>query len=266
MIAWRAGLGVSYYFLSNKSMSWQKRSALALGLGSLAVVMAACSLNLVQQVPGGSQGASAPETPAVAAPAADGSAPATPSAASSNTTSPTIDMTKLAAENRITLETNQGKIVLRLYADRTPNTVKNFAELAGKGFYDGLIFHRVIKSFMIQGGDPRGDGTGGPGYRFGDEIVGLSNKRGTISMANAGPNTNGSQFFINVVDNTFLDQKHAVFGEVVEGMEVVDAITRTETGPGDRPVKPVLIEKAAVAEDLLAWAKGFAWTVSVAKD
>ncbi len=149
-----------------------------------------------------------------------------------------------------TLNTNKGDIVIELFGDKTPNTVANFTKLAKEGFYNGVKFHRVIKGFMIQGGDPltKDDtkmslwGTGGPGYKFADEI-GKDNKNdiGTIAMANAGPNTNGSQFFINVAPNNFLDDKHTVFGKVISGMEVVKTIETTPTGAGDRPVSPVII-------------------------
>lgn len=147
------------------------------------------------------------------------------------------------------LHTNKGDITIE-FSSATPNTVANFTKLAGEGFYNGTKFHRVIAGFMIQGGDPltKDDsmaarwGTGGPGYQFADEITaGNRNEAGTISMANAGPNTNGSQFFINVADNAFLDQKHTVFGKVVAGMEVVKAIETTPTGPGDRPITPMVI-------------------------
>jgi peptidylprolyl isomerase len=147
------------------------------------------------------------------------------------------------------LHTNKGDITIELNS-ATPNTVANFTKLAGESFYSGTKFHRVIKGFMIQGGDPltKDDsmaarwGTGGPGYQFADEITaGNSNAVGTISMANAGPNTNGSQFFINTADNAFLDSKHTVFGKVVGGMEVVAAIEGTATAAGDRPVEPMVI-------------------------
>ena len=148
-----------------------------------------------------------------------------------------------------TLHTTKGDIVIE-FGNTTPNTVANFTKLAGEGFYNGTKFHRVIAGFMIQGGDPltKDDsvssrwGTGGPGYQFADEIAaGNHNGVGTISMANAGPNTNGSQFFINVAENSFLDQKHTVFGKVVEGMDVVKAIETTPTAAGDRPVTPMVI-------------------------
>lgn len=156
---------------------------------------------------------------------------------------------------KATIQTNKGNIVLELYAEQTPNTAGNFAKLAKEGFYNGTKFHRVIEGFMIQGGDPQTKddslqmmwGTGGPGYQFADEIVsGLSNVTGTISMANAGPNTNGSQFFINVADNTFLDGKHAVFGRVVEGMDIVFAISQVEKNQRDVPIEPIILEKVIV--------------------
>ena len=150
-----------------------------------------------------------------------------------------------------TLHTNMGDIKIEFLEEYAPNTVANFKTLAGENFYNGIKFHRVIKGFMIQGGDPltKDDtkaavwGTGGPGYKFDDEITEMnSNAIGTISMANAGPNTNGSQFFINVANNSFLNDKHTVFGKVVAGMDVVTKIENTPTMPGDRPITPVVIE------------------------
>ncbi len=147
---------------------------------------------------------------------------------------------------KVQLKTNMGEITLELYPDM-PITAGNFQKLVEKGFYDGTIFHRVIDGFMVQGGDPTGTGRGGPGYAIKDEFSGKNkNNRGTISMANAGPNTGGSQFFINLVDNNFLDKAHPVFGKVVEGMDVVDAIGKVRTGPMDRPAKEVKIESARV--------------------
>ena len=146
----------------------------------------------------------------------------------------------------VLLETNMGEIKIRL-RDDMPVTAGNFEKLAADGFYDGVIFHRVIDGFMIQGGDPSGTGRGGPGYTIKDEFTGQNrNDRGTISMANAGPNTGGSQFFINLVDNNRLDRMHPVFGEVVGGMDVVDMIGRVKTGPGDRPTKDVVIVRARI--------------------
>ena len=144
------------------------------------------------------------------------------------------------------LETNMGVIKIALAADM-PITAGNFETLVQKGFYNGVIFHRVIDGFMIQGGDPTGTGRGGPGYVIRDEFPpGNRNDRGTISMANAGPNTGGSQFFINLVNNNFLDGKHPAFGRVIEGMDVVDRIGQTKTGSGDRPAKDVVIVKAEI--------------------
>jgi cyclophilin family peptidyl-prolyl cis-trans isomerase len=148
-----------------------------------------------------------------------------------------------------TLQTNAGPIRVRFFDDDAPKTVENFRKLAGDGFYDGLIFHRVIKDFMIQGGDPEGTGTGGPGYTFEDEINDHKIVRGALAMANAGPNTNGSQFFIVTTDAApWLDGKHTVFGEVTDGMDAVDAIEGTETGPGDRPVEPQVIERVELSD------------------
>lgn len=149
------------------------------------------------------------------------------------------------------VHTNKGDVTINFYDSKVPNTVENFTKLAKSGFYDGVKFHRVIKGFMIQGGDPLSKddskqaqwGMGGPGYKFEDELgPENSNAVGTLSMANAGPDTNGSQFFINTKDNNFLDDKHTVFGEVVEGMDVVRAIENTPVGPNDRPIEPVIIK------------------------
>ncbi len=140
------------------------------------------------------------------------------------------------------MNTNAGPIEIELHDEDAPKTVENFRKLAGEGFYDDLTFHRVIADFMIQGGCPEGTGTGGPGYTFEDEFNQHKVERGALAMANAGPNTNGSQFFIVTTDAApWLDGKHTVFGRVVSGMETVDAIEGTETGPGDRPVEPQVI-------------------------
>ncbi|HKW43182.1 MAG TPA: peptidylprolyl isomerase [Thermoplasmata archaeon] len=145
------------------------------------------------------------------------------------------------------LQTTMGEIRIELFDDTMPITAGNFRKLVEKRFYDGTIFHRVIPNFMIQGGDPEGTGHGGPGYAIKDELPSTNrNARGTISMANAGPNTGGSQFFINVVDNQRLDRKHPVFGRVVSGMEVADAISRTPRDDDDRPRKAVTIQKATL--------------------
>ena len=143
-----------------------------------------------------------------------------------------------------TLHTNHGAIELELFADDAPKTVQNFEDLARKGFYDGVIFHRVIPDFMIQGGDPQGTGTGGPGYTFEDEINDHKVERGALAMANAGPNTNGSQFFIVTADECpWLDGKHTVFGRVTAGMEVVDTISQLPRDARDKPREPATIER-----------------------
>jgi len=151
------------------------------------------------------------------------------------------------------LHTNKGDITIEFFNKQAPNTVANFIKLAKEGFYDGIKFHRVIKGFMIQSGDPltKDDskialwGTGGPGYSFADELgkenENNKNNAGTIAMANSGPNTNGSQFFINVVANNFLDEKHTVFGQVIKGMDIVTAIENTPTGTADRPINPIIV-------------------------
>jgi peptidyl-prolyl cis-trans isomerase B (cyclophilin B) len=146
--------------------------------------------------------------------------------------------------SQATMHTNHGPIQIELFDDDAPKTVENFRKLAGDGFYDGVIFHRVIKDFMIQGGDPTGTGTGGPGYTFEDEFNEHRIVRGALAMANAGPNTNGSQFFIVTTDAApWLDGKHTVFGQVVSGMETVDAIEGLPTGARDRPEEDALIER-----------------------
>ena len=146
-----------------------------------------------------------------------------------------------------TMTTNHGTIEIELYDEDAPVTVGNFKKLAGDGFYDGVIFHRVIPDFMIQGGDPTGTGSGGPGYKFDDEQNHHSVERGVLAMANAGPNTNGSQFFIVTADACpWLNGKHTVFGRVTSGMDVVDAISQVDTGPGDRPREEVRIESVAL--------------------
>ena len=155
----------------------------------------------------------------------------------------------VSKHTKVALETNQGRIVLELYAGEMPITAGNFVKLVKEGFYDGVIFHRVINGFMIQGGDPAGTGMGGPGYEIKDEFTGTDldkNLRGTISMANAGPNTGGSQFFINLADNNFLNGKHPVFGKVIEGMDIVDSIAQVETDGDDRPLEEVKIISAKV--------------------
>jgi cyclophilin family peptidyl-prolyl cis-trans isomerase len=142
-----------------------------------------------------------------------------------------------------TMKTSEGDIVFELFDEDAPKTVSNFKQLASQGFYDGLIFHRVIGDFMIQGGCPQGTGTGGPGYTFEDEINQHKIVRGALAMANAGPNTNGSQFFIVTTEAApWLDGKHTVFGEVRDGLDVVDRIGTTKTDGRDRPVEPIGIE------------------------
>ena len=148
-----------------------------------------------------------------------------------------------------TLHTNHGAIEIELYPEDAPKTVENFTKLAGDGFYDGVIFHRVIPDFMIQGGCPEGTGTGGPGYVFEDEINDHKVVRGALAMANAGPDTNGSQFFIVTTDAApWLDGKHTVFGRVTDGMDAVEAIEAAPTGAGDRPLEPQVIERVELAD------------------
>ncbi|HKG17997.1 MAG TPA: peptidylprolyl isomerase [Solirubrobacteraceae bacterium] len=150
--------------------------------------------------------------------------------------------------SQATMHTSAGPIELELFDEDAPKTVGNFRRLAADGFYDGLIFHRVIRDFMIQGGCPEGTGRGGPGYTFEDEINPHRVERGALAMANAGPDTNGSQFFLVTAQAApWLDGKHTVFGRVRDGMDIVDALEAVETGPGDRPVDPPAIERIELA-------------------
>lgn len=145
------------------------------------------------------------------------------------------------------MKTNYGPITLELFAQDTPTTVNNFVYLSQAGFYDGLTFHRIISDFMIQGGCPLSNGTGGPGYKFADEDSSQPLVKGSLAMANSGPNTNGSQFFIVTADSTpWLDGKHTNFGQVIEGMEVVDQIANVQTGSNDMPTQPVTIESVSI--------------------
>ncbi|WP_322817940.1 peptidylprolyl isomerase [Tepidiforma sp.] len=155
-----------------------------------------------------------------------------------------IDLTK---QYRATIETSAGVMTAEFFAAEAPKTVNNFVFLAREGFYDGVIFHRVIRGFVIQGGDPTGTGRGGPGYRFEDEPVGRPYLRGTLAMANAGPNTNGSQFFIMHADYP-LPPNYTIFGKLTAGEEVLDAIATAPTGPGDRPLEPVTIRRVTIEE------------------
>ena len=152
------------------------------------------------------------------------------------------------AERKIQFTTNKGVFVAQMFEEKAPNTTKNFIELTEKGFYDGIIFHRVIDGFMIQGGDPTGTGRGGPGYRIKDEFgEGLAHdSEGILSMANAGPNTGGSQFFITLAPTPWLNGHHAIFGKIVQGMDVVREIGSVATNFQDRPLDPVVMEKVEV--------------------
>lgn len=157
------------------------------------------------------------------------------------------------AETTAVIQTSKGRIELTLYAKDAPNTVKNFVKLAKQGFYNNVIFHRVIKGFMIQGGDPTGTGTGGPGYKFADELNPSSPsyqagyKKGVVAMANSGPNTNGSQFFI-MLENYPLPNNYTIFGKVIKGQEVVDEIGNAPTGANDRPTNPIKMESVTTTE------------------
>ncbi len=209
---------------------------------------------------------SAPETTATATPAAAaaGSTPAAATATPAFTPAATSRLsgsrTSYSSPPAMTLDpesdyvanfrTNQGNFTVKLFASQTPVTVNNFVFLAQQGFYDGLIFHRVIEGFMIQGGDPTGTGAGGPGYQFQDEIVAglVFDSPGKLAMANAGPGTNGSQFFITVAATGWLDGNHTIFGEVTEGQNVVNAISRAATGRGDVPLQRVIIERIDITQ------------------
>jgi peptidyl-prolyl cis-trans isomerase B (cyclophilin B) len=148
-----------------------------------------------------------------------------------------------------TLHTNHGAIAIELFDEDAPKTVENFLKLARDGFYDGVVFHRIIPDFMIQGGDPTGTGTGGPGYMFEDEFNDHKVERGALAMANAGPNTNGSQFFIvTTAAAPWLDGKHTVFGRVTEGMDAVDTIEQVDTDAQDKPREPVVIERVELSD------------------
>jgi len=147
------------------------------------------------------------------------------------------------------MHTNAGPITFELFDEDAPKTVENFKKLSNDGFYDGLVFHRVIRDFMVQGGCPQGTGTGGPGYQFEDEFNDNKVVRGALAMANSGPNTNGSQFFIVTTDAApWLDGKHTVFGQVTDGMDAVDSIEGTKTGSGDRPVDDQKIERIELSD------------------
>jgi cyclophilin family peptidyl-prolyl cis-trans isomerase len=154
-----------------------------------------------------------------------------------------------ASRYRAVFDTSAGEIQVELWADKAPETVGNFVGLAREGFYDGTIFHRVIKDFMIQGGCPQGTGTGGPGYTFADEINDRPLVRGVLAMANAGPNTNGSQFFIiSGPQGAGLPPQYSLFGKVVKGLEVLEQMEKAPTGPGDRPKDDVVIESVTITE------------------
>jgi cyclophilin family peptidyl-prolyl cis-trans isomerase len=189
----------------------------------------------------------ATSTPATGAAAATNT-PSTATAAPASTNSSTKNFM-----HTVTIETNKGTIVFETYDADAPNTVKNFISLANKGFYNGLIFHRVIQGFMIQGGDPTGTGMGGPGYQFADELnpntpsYKAGYVRGTVAMANSGPDTNGSQFFIMQKDNP-LPHNYSIFGKVISGMDVVDAIASTPTNSNDKPATPITMTKVTVAD------------------
>ena len=157
----------------------------------------------------------------------------------------------MSTNTRIKFTTNKGEFIAEMFEDKAPKTTKNFIDLVGQGFYDGLIFHRVIDGFMIQGGDPMGNGRGGPGYQIKDEFSPKlkHDGEGVLSMANSGPNTGGSQFFITLKATPWLDGKHAVFGKVTKGMEVVRKIGKVKTDGNDKPVQDVIIKTISIVEN-----------------
>lgn len=174
------------------------------------------------------------------------------SVATTTTATTTKSTTNIIKKTKmISIETNYGKIVIETYNSDAPKTVENFVTLANKGFYNGLVFHRVIKGFMIQGGDPNGNGSGGPGYKFADELnpatpsYKAGYKKGVVAMANSGPNTNGSQFFIMHADYP-LPNNYTIFGKVISGQDIVDKIANLPIGAGDKPVTPVTMNKVSV--------------------
>jgi cyclophilin family peptidyl-prolyl cis-trans isomerase len=167
-----------------------------------------------------------------------------------NTTENTNNLEEETNMIKAIMKTNKGDIELELYKEKTPITVENFINLSNKGYYDNLTFHRVIKNFMIQGGDPKGDGTGGPGYTIPDEFDNSLkfNDVGILAMANAGPNTGGSQFFITTEKTPWLDNKHTIFGKVINGYNIVEEISNTQTGKNDKPIEPIIIETIEIIE------------------
>jgi cyclophilin family peptidyl-prolyl cis-trans isomerase len=227
----------------------EDKSHLIIALAILIVVVGGAGIYYLLKGPKECSGADCAGNPSSLIPVAEEKA--NTETATVPTNSQTINNKK--SMDTITLETNMGKIVFETYNNDAPKTVENFITLAKKGFYDGVIFHRVISGFMIQGGDPTGTGTGGPGYQFADELNPNTSsykagyQKGVVAMANAGPNTNGSQFFI-MLENYPLPNAYTIFGKVISGQDVVDAIGKVKTGQNDKPIEPVTILKATVAE------------------
>ncbi len=231
---------------------------ISLGLAAVPLLLAACVLGTATPEPSGAEESTTTEPTATRAPTptpASGAANTlTPTSARDGTTrrysQPPAMTVDVNAQYTATIRTNKGPITLQLLAAQAPITVNNFVFLAQNGYYDGTTFHRVIRNFMIQGGDPTGTSRGGPGYAFQDEIVEglLFDRAGVLAMANRGPNTNGSQFFITVGPTPHLDGKHTIFGIVVSGMEVVDNISTVSTDRGDRPTAPVVVERIEITQ------------------
>ncbi len=172
-----------------------------------------------------------------------------PSATQEANLNPSPQITPMASKNPVAVfETNKGTFKAEIFLDKVPITANNFIKLAKVGFYNNLTFHRIIPAFMIQGGDPSGDGTGGPGYEIQDEFHASlkHSSKGILSMANAGPNTGGSQFFITLVPTPWLDGEHAIFGKIIEGMDVVDNIGKLKTDQNDMPLSPIVIQKLSI--------------------
>lgn len=223
-------------------------AAVALGLGLLSILLTACGAGVRPTTTGGVVGTAVPAAGSQPSGAASpvGSSATTARKQYSSPPPMTIDVNKTYIA---TIKTSMGDIKVQLDPKIAPATVNNFVFLARDGFYDGVIFHRVIKNFMIQGGDPKGDGTGGPGYKFADEPVQGKYEVGSIAMANSGPNTNGSQFFIcEGAQCTSLGPQYNLFGKTIDGIDVVHKIAAVQTGASDKPVQPVTINTVEISE------------------
>lgn len=228
----------------------QRRVAIVLVIGILGLFGVGSAAAIFLRRDPGAEPSPTPASPTAEAVACGGERPAAAGQPKPTFTEPPETQIDRGKSYRAVLDTSCGAIEVELFADRTPITVNNFVFLAREGFYDGVTFHRVILGFMNQSGDPRGDGTGGPGYEFQDEIVrGLRfDEPGLLAMANSGPATNGSQFFITVAPARHLDGQHTIFGRVTKGMDVVQEINGLATDPSDRPNETVYIERVRIEE------------------